>query len=80
MLGNSNSELELTPELGLFFIRVGVELEWNFTISGWSWSGVAVAIEWSWSGVGVKFDNYRMELERSCSGYGVELERSWSGI
>ncbi len=56
MLGNSNSELELTPELGFFLIRVGVELEWNFTISGWSWSGVAVAMEWSWSGVGVELE------------------------
>ncbi len=32
VLGNSNSELELTPELTVFFIRVGVELERNFAI------------------------------------------------
>jgi hypothetical protein len=54
-MGNSNSELELTPELTLFLIRVGVELEWNFEIVRWSWSGVAVDLEWSWSGVGVEF-------------------------
>jgi hypothetical protein len=33
-MGNSNSELELTPELTLFFIGVGAELEWNFAICG----------------------------------------------
>jgi hypothetical protein len=56
VLGNSNSELELTLELTVFFIRVGVELER-------SWSGIlqfvdgvgaelkwgGVELEWSWS-------------------------------
>jgi hypothetical protein len=51
VLGNSNSELELTPELTVFFIRVGVELERNFEINGSSWSEVAIDMEWSWSGI-----------------------------
>ena len=57
-MGNSSSGLELTPELTLFSLGVGVELEW-------SWSGIlkigmelewsGVYLRWSWSGVGAEF-------------------------
>ena len=51
-MGNSNSELELTPELPLFFTGVGVELELNLLIHRWSWSGVKITR----SGVGEELD------------------------
>jgi hypothetical protein len=72
VLGNSNSELELTPELTLFFSRVGVELKWNFIIIGWSWSGAAVA----WSGVGAELEWNLIVSGRSWSGVVV----AWSGV
>ncbi|CAF4337303.1 unnamed protein product, partial [Rotaria magnacalcarata] len=72
-MGNSNSELELTPELalfrqswswswsGIFPNRSGVVWSWSGTYLSWSWSwsGVDICLEWSWSGV----DLFHMELE-----------------